>query len=511
MSSMMLRNRILVPAVLAALVAAGCDKPVPPPPYIAMPVSTRDIIVSVQASGTIQPDTTVEVKSQASGEILDIKAQTGQLVHQGELLMRIDPRIPTNNLDQAKANFEVAQARLDNALAQKQRSDELYKQQAITQTEHDTAVLDYANAKAAVVSARVAMQNAQIVVDQTDVRAPITGTVIQLDVQRGQVIASSTSNVSGGTVLLQMADLNHVQVSTLVDETDIGKIRPGLEATVTVDAYPNRPFQGEVIKIEPQATTTQNVTMFPVLVRIDNREGMLRPGMNSEVEIHVGQRRDVVAVPTSALRTQRDVGSAAQVLGLDPATVQKELAQASQPRQDSLGASGPGKDSAAPQPAGNVLTLPNGATVALPEGVTEKQVQDILKKRMSGGKVSADESALLRKVFAGMRGNGGGRGGRPAASGTDFQFGGRYVVFVKKNGSPQPTWVQTGLTDLDYSEVTSGLAVGDTVLLLPSASLVQSQEEFKNRIERITGGGTGGLRSNSSSTSSGGSRPSGGR
>ena len=119
---------------------------------------------------------------------------------------------------------------------------------------------------------------------------------------------------------------NLVQVRTLVDETDIGKIQPGQRATVTVDAYPNRPFQGAVLKIEPQAQTEQNVTMFPVLVRIDNKEGLLRPGMNAEVEIHVGRRDSVLAVPNAALRTQRDVGSAAQVLGLRLRRCSRQLA-----------------------------------------------------------------------------------------------------------------------------------------------------------------------------------------
>jgi HlyD family secretion protein len=179
-----------------------------------------------------------------------------------------------------------------------------------------------------VVRSQVAVDNARIQLEDTDVRAPITGTILEKDVERGTVIASATSNVSGGTTLLKMADLNQVQVRTLVDETDIGKLQPGLMATVTVDAYPQRPFSGTVLKIEPQAQTEQNVTMFPVLVRIDNKEGLLRPGMNAEVEVHVGQRQNVLAVPNAALRTLRDVGSAAQVLGLSPENVQKQLAAA---------------------------------------------------------------------------------------------------------------------------------------------------------------------------------------
>ncbi|MGE0353670.1 MAG: efflux RND transporter periplasmic adaptor subunit [Gemmatimonadales bacterium] len=492
-------------AIFAALILGACAKEeqAAAPVYQAVPVETRDIVVSAQAAGTIQPDTTVEVKSKASGEILEISVETGQEVKRGQLMVKVDPRTARNRLDQAEAELVVAKATLTNAEAQARRSEELYKSQSITETEYETSQLTLANAKASLVGAQVAVENARIQLEDTEVRAPISGTVIQKLVERGQVISSPTSDVGGGTVLLSMADLGLVQVQALVDETDIGKIRPGMQATVTVDAYPNQPFEGQVLKIEPLAETSQNVTMFPVLIRIQNRQGLLRPGMNTEVQIHVGSRQGVLAIPNSALRTQRDVGSAAQVLGLNPEDVTKELAAAQQATsRDSLGA-GPataGGDTAV-KPKGNVYTLPDGRSVPLPEGVTEKQIRDIMAKRMSGQQPTSEESALLRKVFASM---GGGRGGRPRASSNDYQFGGRYIVFVLRDGKPTPTWVQTGLTDLDYSEVVSGLTAKDSVLLLPSASLVQSQQEFKERIERVTGGGSmGGLRQSQSSSSSG--------
>ena len=302
--------------------------------YRRVPVEQRDIVVSAQAAGAIQPDTTVEVKSKASGEVLQLNAETGQLVKRGAPLVRIDPRNARNTLAQAQADLDVAQAKLANATSQKRRADELFKSQSITEQEHDQSVLDYADASAQVVRSRVAVDNARIQLEDTDVRAPITGTIIAKTVERGTVIASATANVSGGTTLLQMADLNLVQVRTLVDETDIGKVQPGQLATITVDAYPNRPFEGTVLKIEPQAQTEQNVTVFPVLVRIQNREGLLRPGMNTEVEIHVGNRESVPAVPNAALRTQRDVASAAQVLGLSPEEVQKQLAASACPGRE---------------------------------------------------------------------------------------------------------------------------------------------------------------------------------
>ena len=493
-----MRIRTVAAAALATLAAAGCKKQEQQVVYQAVPVETRDIIVSVQASGAVRPDTTVEVKSKASGEVLQILAETGQLVNRGDMLVRIDPRIPQNTLSQAQAELEVARAQLQNALSQKKRADELFASKSITEQEHETATLAYANARAAVVRSQVSLDNARIQLADANVRAPITGTIIEKTVERGTLITSATGNVSGGTILLKMADLELVQVRTLVDETDIGKIQPGLAATVTVDAYPSRPFEGEVLKVEPLAEVQQNVTMFPVLVRIQNRGGLLKPGMNTEVEIHVGRREGVLAVPNAALRTQRDVASAAQVLGLDPEDVQKQVAAAQQRpaggtdtagQRASLGAATPraaGDTGAAAAAAGNSMTLPNGQTVKLPDGVTEAQIRAIMQKRMSGQEPTAQERALLRTVFQGMQ-RGGGRGARQGAA--DPQLGGSYIVFVKRGDRPVPVPIRTGLTDLDYSEVTSGLAAGDSVMILPSASLVQSQQEFQQRVNQMTGGG----------------------
>ncbi len=474
------------PYFLLLILAAACSKPADQaaPVYQALPVEHRDIVVSARANGTIQPDTTVEVKSQASGEVLQVLVQTGQVVKRGDLMVRIDPRIPKNNVDQAESNLEVAKARLVNAQTQKDRSEALLKSQSITQTEYDQSVLDYATAKAGVVSAQVNLQNAQITLDQTDVRAPTTGTIIELDVERGQVISSPISTVGGGTVLLKMADLNLVQVSTLVDETDIGKIQPGLRSSVTVDAYPNKPFDGTVLKIEPLATVQQNVTMFPVLIRIRNQDGLLKPGMNTDVEIHIGRRDSVLAVPNSALRTTRDVSSAAEVLGLTMQEVQDQLAQsAPAPRGDSARTA---VVPAGAKPSGNTMTMPDGRTIPLPEGVTEAQVRAVFQKRMSGGEPTPEERALLRKVFQGM---GGRPGGAARQSSADPTLGGKYIVFVRRQGKPFAVNVTTGLTDLDYSEVVSGLTDQDSVLILPSASLIQSQKEFTQRIQRVTGGG----------------------
>ncbi len=421
-----------------------------------------------------------------------------------ELLATIDPRIPRNNLAQAQANLQVAQAQLANAKAQLARSDTLFKSQAITQTEFDQAKLDYANANASVIRAQSDLENARDRMTDTKVRAPLAGTIIAKNVELGTVISSPSTDVGGGTVMFRMANLDTVQIRSLVDETDIAKVQPGLAATITVDAYPNRPFQGVVLKIEPQATVQQNVTMFNVLIRIPNPGHLLKPGMNTEVEIHVGRRDNVLAVPNAALRTPRDVASAAQVLGLDPNDVQEQLAaqrQQAPANRDSasLGGSPARRDSTA-APAGNTtaqtITLPDGRSVPVPPGMSPAQVrlaQSAMQKRQRGETPTDEERAAVRMIFSAMGGGFMGGGGAGGGMRRNTVEPSSYIVFMLKNGKPAPVQIRTGLTDLDYIEVVSGLSEKDTVLVLPSASLVNSQRDMQQRMRNITGGGLPGV------------------
>jgi HlyD family secretion protein len=445
--------------------------------------------VSASASGAIEPVLTVDVKSKASGEIIGMNVQTGDDVKADQLLASIDPRIPRNNLAQAQANLEVARAQLANATAQLARSDTLLKAQAITQTEYDTAKLGYANANAAVVRARSDLENARDRMNDTKLRAPLGGTIIAKNVELGTVISSPTTDVGGGTLLFKMANLDTVQIRALVDETDIGKVQAGLQTTITVDAYPNRPFDGVVLKVEPQATVQQNVTMFNVLVRIPNPNHLLKPGMNTEVEIHVGRRENALAIPNAALRTQRDVASAAQVIGLDPNDVQQQLAAARQPAQPGTGATG--RDSAS---LGGGGTGARRDSAAAPAGntMTEAQVRSAFQKRMSGQELTAAEQSALAAMRAQFQRMGGGAGGAGGGMRRNVDVS-SYIVFALKNGKPTPVQIRTGLTDLDYIEVVNGLSEGDTVLVLPSASLLNSQRDMQQRMKSITGGGLPGL------------------
>jgi len=502
-----LKFRSLALTLAGVAIAWGCKDAPPPLMYQEVPVTTRDIVVSASAAGAVEPIMTVEVKSKASGEIREVAVETGDVVRVGQRLVQVDPRVPNNALVQAQADLEVAKAQLANAQSQLRRSEELYKTQSITEQEYETAKLAAANANAQQVRAQRSLEDAKIAFEDTDVRSPINGVVIERNVEVGTVISSATSNVGGGTVLLKMANLDTVQVRSLVDETDIGKIQPGMPVTITVDAYPNRPFEGAVLKVEPLATTQQNVTMFPVLVRIANQQGLLKPGMNADVEVHVGNRQNVLAVPNAALRTQSDVYSAGGVLGLSQEIVNEQLAaarEAPQGGQASLGGT-TAQDSTPP----GVYRTRDGRDIKLPEGVTSQQVDAIFAKMRSGGPsgLSDADRAVFDKIRGEMGGARGGAGGQRQGGSRNANsalFGGQYIVFVMRGGKPEAVPIQTGLTDLDYSEVRSGLTAQDTVLILPSASLLAQQEQQRNRMNRMTGGGAvPGMQRNSTSTPAG--------
>jgi len=223
-------------------------------------------------------------------------------VKPGDLLAQVDTRDVQNQYNQALADVRAAEARLAVSTAQNRRADEMFRARVITAQEHEASTLDFANAQAQVVRARASLDLAKQRLEDATVTAPVAGTVIEKTVSLGQVITSATGTFGGGTTLLKMADLNRVRVRALFNETDIGQVRPAQPATVVVDAYPDRRFAGLVEKIEPQAVVQQGVTMFPVLVTLDNREGLLKPGMNGEVSVLIDERVNVLAVPNDAVR-----------------------------------------------------------------------------------------------------------------------------------------------------------------------------------------------------------------
>ncbi len=390
-------------------------------------------------------------------------------------MVRIDPRTVRNRLAQADAELTAALSRRTISRSQMKRAELLVKQGTFTEADLELAALELANAQSQVVSAEVSVENARIAVDDTEIRAPVTGTVIEKPVEKGQVISSPTQDFGGGTPLLTMADLSAVQIRALIDETDIGKVKPGMLARVTVAAYPNQPFSGEVLKIEPLAVVEQNVTMFAVLISIQNPDGLLMPGMNAEVDVSIVRRENVLTIPVMALRTERDIDATAGILGMSAADVRAQI-----------NAGGTKVDATQPDENTGATISMMGRTIQLPPGVEPDAVRAAMKKRRSGATLNADEQKMLRRIFASANGSGDQRQSRQPT--TDYRFGGDFwVVLEADNGATQIVPVRGGITDLDRVEIVSGLEESDRVLILPSAHLVETQEKLQQFINRRVG------------------------
>jgi HlyD family secretion protein len=479
-----------IAAVAALLTAAACGKK--QDTTVAVPtaaVEQRDITVTAEATGAVEPINIVEVKSKASGLITKMPVDVGTNVKPGDLLVQIDTHDVQSQYDQTVAALRAAQAQLDVAAAQKKRSDALLKEEVITPQEHETATLQYANAQASLVKARTDADIARQRLEDATVRAPVAGTVIDKPVSLGQVITSATSSASGGTTILSMADLSKVRMRALVNETDIGQVQPGQQATVTVDAFPNRRFRGVVEKVEPQAVVQQSVTMFPVLISLDNSGGELLPGMNGQVSMLVTQKNGVVAIPADAARTMRELPAAAQALGLNVdsvrAQMQTQFASAGGARAQGSGAGvvvatgdvATGQPVSAANDSGRARRRAGtDGTNGTAAGATAGQTGGRSSRRSQNG--GAGVTAVPNGGTGIGSGTGGGRGGS-----------GMSVVFVKDGNKFTPRVVRLGATDFDYTEVLSGLKPGEQVALLGAATLQAQRQQTQDRIRSATSGG----------------------
>jgi len=279
-------------------------------------VSAKKLFVSIEASGLIEAISSVEIKSKASGEILFLGAEVGDFIEKGSMLSQIDQRTPKNILDQSKSDLTASNVRLENAEAQYKRGKKLHDNGSISDKDFEDIQEAFAQAKSTLVRTQVTYENAKIALDDTVVRSPVSGTVISRPVEVGQVISSPTQAVGGGTVLMTMADLSKVRVRALVDEIDVGKVSIGQKVSIKVAAYRDKEFFGTVSKIEPKARVEQNVTTFPVLIDIDNKQNLLLLGMNTDVVIDVLNKEVALSTPSMSLRTRKDIYSAASIINM---------------------------------------------------------------------------------------------------------------------------------------------------------------------------------------------------
>ena len=498
-------RRLLAGAFVGLIAACAAEEASVPSGPTMVEAGRQNLEIIVEAAGELEPLRAVEVMSKASGEVIETLVDTGDRVETGTLVARIDPRDVQNDYNQAEADYDVAQERLTIAESQLRRSEQLLAAGVITTQEHEGRDLEFANARANLVRAETSLDLARLRLADVTIRSPMNGTVLAKNVEEGQVISSPSGNVSGGTVLMTIADLSVMQVRTLVAEADVGRIEAGMPATVQVDAFQDRSFEGVVEKIEPQAIVEQNVVNFPVIVSLDNREGVLKPGMSADVSVLLAERPNAITLPNNAIVSFEEMAAAASVLGvpedrltLDPSTFQelrRELAMG--------GASADGGPTGAP--AVSDSAGPAGP-LAGQVRATREELQG-LRERVQSGDISPEQ---IRAQIQAARGGGGGGGGFIAiggpngdAAGGAEDGGGRAarsnasaaatggrpgIVFVEgPDGTLSPRPILVGVTDWSNSEILAGLEEGERVALIAVAGMIEETGQGRGGFRAIGG------------------------
>lgn len=261
-------------------------------------VQRGEIHSEVTASGTLQARNTVEVGTQVSGTIARLYADFNSRVRRGQLLALLDTTFLQASVLDARANFQKAEAQLLLAENARKRSETLFKEKLIPEIDWETVLAQYQSAVAARTSAQAQLERARINLSYAYIRSPIDGIVISRNIEVGQTVAAS---LNAPTLFVIADDLAKMQISAMVDEGDIGKVAVGQKALFTVDAYPEKTFQGTVSKIYLQPTTVQNVVSYTAIIELDNSDLSLMPGMTANVTIVTRQVADALLVPVAAL------------------------------------------------------------------------------------------------------------------------------------------------------------------------------------------------------------------
>ena len=271
-------------------------------------VALKTLQNSVTATGTIEAVTSVTVGTQVSGIVNKLYVDYNSQVKKGQVIAELDKTNLLSELNTAKANLASAQSSLNYQAANMERYKTLYKKGLVSADEYENALLTYRQAKEQVASSKENVQRAQTNLGYATITSPIDGTVISKSVEEGQTVAASFNTPELFTIA---KDLTNMQVIANVDEADIGNVKEGDRVTFTVDAYPDDTFEGTVKQVRLEATTTNNVVTYEVVISAPNADLKLKPGLTANVTIYTQERSGVLAVANKALRftpTKETVG-----------------------------------------------------------------------------------------------------------------------------------------------------------------------------------------------------------
>jgi HlyD family secretion protein len=300
------KRLVLAIAAALALGAAGAyylqskkPQPIPEAKYRFTAVDQGNITQTVTATGTINPVALINVGSQVSGTVVELKADFNDHVKQGQVLLKLDPTIFNAQIAQADASLASAQASMRLAQANFERNQRLVAQNYVSSLTLDQSRRELDVARANIKLAEAQLARAQADLNNSVIRAPIDGVIIKRTIDLGQTVAASFTTPN----LFQIArDLTKMQIDTSVSEADVGALKPGQEARFVVDAYPDREFSASMRQFRLAANVVQNVVTYNVVLDVPNTDELLKPGMTAQVRLVVGNRPNVLRIPTAALR-----------------------------------------------------------------------------------------------------------------------------------------------------------------------------------------------------------------
>ena len=407
--------------------------------YRTEKVDRGPITMTVTATGTLSAVTTVAVGSQVSGVIARLYADFNSKVKKGQLLAELDPTPFEAQVQQVRANLTKAQVDAANYKITLDRQERLLKAGLASQADYDGAKAQYDGARAQVQQTTASLSQATTNLKYTKIVSPIDGTVVDRQYDVGQTVAAS---FQAPTLFLIAQDLTKMQVQADVDQSDIGRVQVGEPVRFTVDAYPDEEFRGRISQMRLNATVTQNVVTYPVIIEVPNPDEKLRPKMTANVTIDVAHVRDVLRIPNSALRFKPEPGTPGV-----PATTTAQRGQGGPPRAatTATGGGGPSPEQSAAQ-MGQRQRGPGGAAAPW-----------MMRRQQQGPKPS-----------------------------TVWTMGGDKKL--------APVEIRTGITDGRFTEVVSGnLKAGDNIVIGLATSKVEGPPPpgSSNPMRPAGGGGRG--------------------
>ncbi len=406
----MKKKRVVSIAVLALIVAGGITffatrGNSASVNWLSLAVTRGNVDVVVTATGTLAPDTTVQVGTQVSGTIAKLYADWNSRVRKGQVIAQLDTTFLWASVEQAQANLDKMKVAEEQAKKTFDRVKKLFDRNLDSQSDYDTALSNYQTAHASVLQAQTSLDQAKINLSYATIKSPIGGVVISRNVDIGQTVASSFNTPTLFTIANSLTDM---QVQALVDEGDIGNVRVGEHVTFTVDAYPNDVFSGTVTQIRLQPSTVQNVVEYTVIIDVPNPRMKLMPGMTANLTIQIAHADDVLKVPTTALRF------------MPPPQYRAELIK------------------------------------SIPDSVREK-----FRARF---RQDHGENAGRSRSFAGNQG-GGQPGGGMNYQNRELTPGSHFMVWVLNGKQIKPVRVQIGLSDGTSTQVEGDLKAGEQVVV----------------------------------------------